>query len=397
MKNILMAPSIQLKKNEERRIKSGHLWIFSNEIGSTEGNPENGDVVEIYDYRHELLGCGFYNKNSLISARILSNGIIENLYELLKQRLSEAYRLRKIFYPERNSFRMVFSESDLLPGLIIDKYNDTFVLQVYSFGMQKNIDIITKVLKEEYSAKNIFTKNENYFRKLEGLPEVDEILLGGIISEVIDDGSVKYRIDFEKGHKTGFYFDQSDNRFFIEKICRGKKVADLFCNSGGFGLHAAKAGASFVTFADSSASEIENVKSNIELNKIDCPADYEVKDIFDFLEECISVGKKYDVVMLDPPAFAKSKKSLPQAKKGYEKLNRLALQTINDGGFLVTSSCSHHLKREEFIQAINQASSRAEKNIQLLTFSSASIDHPQNPPMPETEYLKFAVIKTLAR
>jgi len=388
-----MTPAIHLKKNEERRIKSGHLWIFSNEIQNIEEAPKNGDLVEIYDSKNELLGCGFYNKNSLISVRILSRNKIDDLYELLKKRLDDAYQLRKTFYPEIESFRLVFSESDYLPGLIIDKFNDTFVLQVYSFGMQTHINKIVKILKEEYSAENIFTKNESYFRKLEGLSEDDEIYLGKAESVIVDDGSIKYKIDFEKGHKTGFYFDQSDNRFFIEQICNGSKVADLFCNSGGFGLHAAKAGASFVAFADSSASEIENVKTNILLNEIKCPVEFEVKDIFDFLGQCISEKKKYDVVMLDPPAFAKNKKSLPKAKKGYEKLNRLAFQTVKDGGYLVTSSCSHHLAKDEFLKIINNAATRAGKKIQLLTFSGASKDHPQLSSMPETEYLKFLAFR----
>ncbi len=391
-----MVPAIHLKKNEERRIKSGHLWIFSNEIQKIEEVPENGDLVEIYDSKNELLGCGFYNNNSLIAARILAKYKIDDLDELLKKRLADAYQLRKTLYPEKDSFRFVFSESDYLPGLIIDKYNDTFVLQVYSFGMQKHIDRIVKILKNEYSAENIFTKNESYFRKLEGLTEEDEIFLGKVVPEIISDGSIKYKIDFDKGHKTGFYFDQSDNRFFIEKICKGKNVADLFCNSGGFGLHAAKAGASFVTFADSSASEIENVKTNIELNELKCPVNFEVQDIFDFLGQCISENKKFDVVMLDPPAFAKNKKSLPQAKKGYEKLNRLALKTVNEGGFLVTSSCSHHLKKEEFLHTINNAATRAGKRIQLITFLGASKDHPQISSMPETEYLKFLALRVLS-
>jgi len=394
-----MVPAIHLKKNEERRIKSGHLWIFSNEIQKIEEVPENGDLVEIYDSKNELLGCGFYNNNSLIAARILAKYKIDDLDELdelLKKRLADAYQLRKTLYPEKDSFRFVFSESDYLPGLIIDKYNDTFVLQVYSFGMQKHIYRIVKILKNEYSAENIFTKNESYFRKLEGLTEEDEIFLGKVVPEIISDGSIKYKIDFDKGHKTGFYFDQSDNRFFIEKICKGKNVADLFCNSGGFGLHAAEAGASFVTFADSSASEIENVKTNIELNELKCPVNFEVQDIFDFLGQCISENKKFDVVMLDPPAFAKNKKSLPQAKKGYEKLNRLALKTVNEGGFLVTSSCSHHLKKEDFLYTINNAATRAGKKIQLLTFSGASKDHPQISSMPETEYLKFLALRVLS-
>lgn len=384
---------IFLKKHEDKRLLSGHLWVFSNEIEKNEGDPQNGDIVQIFDSNNIFLGTGFYNKNSLIAVRIFSRGKVDNLYEYFKELLGKAYKLRKDFYPEKESFRFVFSESDYLPGLIIDKYNNTFVLQIYSFGMQKNVDVILKILKEDYSAENIFTKNESYFRKLEGLPENDEIFLGSVSNEIINDGSIRFNIDFVKGHKTGFYFDQSDNRFFIEKLCSGKTVADLFCNSGGFGLHAAKAGAASVTFADSSASEIENVKTNIELNNIKCPIEFATTDIFDFLEKCISQNKKYDVVMIDPPAFAKNKKALPKAKKGYEKLNKLALQVLNDSGYLVTSSCSHHLLKGEFIRIVNSAALKAGKVIQLIKFNSASLDHPELPGMNETAYLKFLVFR----
>ena len=390
-----MITKINLKKNEERRIKLGHLWVFSNEIGGISGNPENGSVMDVYDSKNNFIGSGFYNKNSLISVRILSNNRIENLYELLRQRLFLAHELRKNFYPNRNSFRMAFSESDFLPGLIIDKYNDSFVLQVYSFGMEVNIEKVVKILREEFFAKNIFTKNEVYFRKLEGLPEGDKIYFGSIDTEIIDDGSIKYKIDFEKSQKTGFYFDQNDNRFFIEKIVESKTVADLFCNAGGFGLHAVKAGADTVTFVDSSSSEIENAKNNFQLNNLKSRSEFISDDVFDFMERCISENKKYDVVMIDPPAFAKSKKDLPKAKRGYEKLNKMALQILNEGGYLVSSSCSHHLSKAEFIQIINSAASKAGKQIQLLRFNGASLDHPELPCMSETAYLKFTVFKAI--
>lgn len=388
-----MTAKIHLKKNEEKRIEAGHLWIFSNEIGSIEGDTENGGIVEVYDSRNNFCGSGFYNKNSLIAVRILSKNKIENLYGLLKEKLFLAQQLRKTFYPGRNSYRLVFSESDFLPGLIIDKYNVTFVLQIYSFGMEKNIEHIVKILREDFSAENIFTKNENYFRKLEGLSEEDKVYLGSMKSEIIDDGYVKCKVDFEKGQKTGFYFDQNDNRFFIEKICSDKTVADLFCNSGGFGLHAAKAGAASVTFVDSSLTEIENAKNNFELNELKCKSEFVTKNVFEFIEKCISEKRKFDIVMIDPPAFAKNKKSLPSAKKGYEKLNRLAMQIVNEGGFLVSSSCSHHLPEEEFIRIINAAASKAGKNIQMIYFNGASLDHPELTGMNETAYLKFGIFR----
>lgn len=384
---------IFLKKNEDKRILSGHLWIFSNEIAKFPESASNGDMVEVYDFKSNALGIGFFNKNSLITVRLISRNVSSDLRSLFYERIKTAYQLRKVFYPQRESFRLVFSESDFLPGLIIDKYNNTFVLQINSFGMQKEIHLITDILKSEFKAENIFTKNDFYLSKLEGLPEEDNIFAGKIGTEIIDDGFVKYRIDFNQSQKTGFYFDQSDNRFFIRNIVKDKSVVDVFCNSGGFGLHALSAGAKSVDFVDASVIEIENVKKNILLNKMGGEVNYFINDAFEFLLEQENANKKYDIVMLDPPAFAKSKKSLPAAEKGYEKLNRLALQIVEDGGYLVTSSCSYHLKKENFMNCINRAAAKAEKLVQLLHFNEASLDHPKLPAMEETSYLKFAVFK----
>lgn len=387
---------IFLKKNEERRIVNGHLWIFSNEIFKIEGNPESGDIVEIYDSQNNLIGSGFFNKNSLIAIRILSPNLVNDLESLFRERMNLACDLRKTLYPNREAFRMVFSESDFLPGLIIDKYNKTFVLQIYSAGMQKNVELIAKILNDDFAAKNIFTKHEAYFRKLEGLSEENTTFLGNTDKEIISDGCLKFEIDFAQGQKTGFYFDQSDNRFFVEKISSGKTVLDAYCNSGGFGLHALHAGANKVTFVDSSANEVEKVKKNIELNKLPPKAEYVVYEVFDFLEREVTADHKYDIVFVDPPAFAKNKKTLKTAEKGYEKLNRLALQTINDGGYLVTSSCSFHLKKDDFFSMITKAALKANKTLQLLHFNEASLDHPKLPAMEETSYLKFAVFRVVA-
>ncbi len=386
---------IILKKNEDKRIKQGHLWIFSNEIQKVVGNPQNGDLVKIYDSQKNFLAQGFYNKNSLISVRILSKEKEIDIKELFKQRLISSYNFRKNVYPDRNSFRMVFSESDFMPGLIIDKYNDTYVLQINSAGMEKNIQMIIDVLVNEFSAKNIFTKNEEYFRQLEGLEYEDKIYKGEIKEEIISDGEVKYKIDFHTSHKTGFYFDQCDNRIFAGKFCKDKKVLDCFCNAGGFGLNAAKQGAKSVTFVDSSKREIENAKFNFGLNNFSCESEFIDADVFDFLEYCIQKNKKYDVVIVDPPAFAKNKKSVPAAIKGYEKLNRLAMQVLNENGFLFTSSCSHHIKDEVFIDILSKASLKVNREVQQIYFNNASLDHPSLPSMEETVYLKFAALRMI--
>ena len=388
-----MHPKLILKRREDIRLRSGHLWIFSNEVDGIIGNAENGDLIDVLDSSETIIGTGFYNKNSLIAVRMLSNSNIEELYPLFKEKLIKAYELRKIFYPALDSFRMVFSESDYMPGLIIDKYNKTFVLQTYSFGMQRNISLIVRILQEDFGAENIFTKHEPYFRKMEGLAEEDEIYLGERKSELISDGSLSFNINFETGQKTGFFFDQRDNRFFIEKIVKDKTVLDAFCNSGGFGMHAAKAGAASVAFVDSSASEIENTKKNIELNNLNGSFSFFEEDVFDFLNKEINEQKKYDVVMIDPPAFAKSKKQVAIATKGYEKLNKRALQIVDKNGFLVTSSCSHFINRFAFMEILVDASRKANVYIQLVHFAGEALDHPQLPAMPETSYLKFAVFK----
>lgn len=386
-----------LRKNEERRVKQGHLWVFSNEIEkrveSDEGRVMSGDIVEVYDFKNNFIGSGFYNANSLIAVRIISYEKKIDLEQLFKTRLHHAFEFRKTVYPARDSFRMVFSESDFLPGLIIDKYNGTFVLQVYSAGIERNLELITKILQEDFSAHNILTKNEEYFRKLEGLSTEDKVLFGGVNEEIISDGTVKYKINFSTGHKTGFYFDQCDNRQFIGQFCSGKTFLDCFCNSGGFGLHAARGGATEVSFVDSSVEEIKNARQNFELNGLTCRSEFIQSDVFDYLEQCKDERKTFDIINLDPPAFAKSKKSLTKGIKGYEKLNHLVMELLNEEGLLFTSSCSYHLKEEMFLNLLNNAAIKAGKQIQLFHFNNASMDHPSLPAMEETTYLKFAAVR----
>jgi len=382
-----------LKKHEEHRIVNGHLWVFSNEVFKIEQEPESGDIVSVYDGKNTLFGFGFYNKHSLIAVRILSQNPIADLKELFRQRLQAADQLRNTFYPERQAYRMVFSESDFLPGLIIDKYKNTFVLQVYSAGMERNLAMLVEILRDDFSAQNIFTMHEEYFRRMEGLPSENQILLGNQPDEVISDGSLLYEIDFSQTQKTGFYFDQSDNRFFIEKVVKDKSVLDAFCNSGGFGLHAFKGGAASVDFVDSSSTELEKAKKNYLLNQFTNPVEFHKRDVFEYLEMSHQQNRKWDVVCIDPPAFAKNKKTLKTAEKGYEKLNRLALKATKANGYLVTSSCSFHLKKNEFLSLISKAAVKEGKKIQLVHFNEASIDHPKLSTMEETSYLKFAVFR----
>lgn len=387
--------SIYLKKNEDRRIRKGHLWVFSNELQEPERIPQNGEVVKVFDSYNNFICNAFYNKNSLIALRALDKESKFDFHSYAKEKILNASRLRKELYPNRNSYRLVYSEGDFLPGLVIDKYNDTYVMQVHSFGMDKNIGDVVDILKNELGAVNVFTKNEDYFRTLEGLPADQTVYLGSMGEEIIDDGEVKYRINFESSHKTGFYFDQCDNRHFVKRISEGRTFLDCFCNSGGFGLNAAKAGAASVTFVDSSQDAINSAKENFELNGFPNSSEFYTEDVFDFLEKCKLDNRKFQVVCLDPPAFAKTKKNLDNAIKGYEKLNRLGIEAVEPGGYLITSSCSFHIREAVFFDSVRNGAIKAGRKPQMVYSNQASLDHPTLPMMEETVYLKFGVFRIM--
>ncbi|KAB2908919.1 MAG: class I SAM-dependent rRNA methyltransferase [Ignavibacteriales bacterium] len=384
---------VLLRRIEERRLKTGHQWVFSNEIQDVQGNPENGALVEVFYSGGQYLGTGFYNKNSLFAVRLLCRKPIEDLRTFFVGRIFSALGLREKIYPERSAYRMVFSESDFLPGLIIDKYNDTYVLQVNTIGMEKNLDMLVDILKRNLNAENIFTRNSPYFRQLEGMEFADEVLLGNDGPQEVTDGRVNYIVNFTEGQKTGLYFDQADNHFFVGEIANKLTVLDAFCSAGGFGLHCAFNGAHSVDFVDSSPLEIENAEKNFIHNNFDCDANFITSEAFEYLKNCSDDGKSYDMVILDPPAFAKQKKNIIPAKQGYQKLNRSALRLVNNGGYLVTSSCSFHISKDEFLDIVKEAAYKEEKILQLVHFCGAAKDHPVIPAIPETSYLKFCVFR----
>ncbi len=391
MKNI---PSVQIKKGHDKRVKSGHLWLYSNEITLTAGEPENGDLVSVQLPDGNTFGIGFYNRNSLISLRLLSYSPFDSLGELFRSRLLSAQSLRERVFSGSKAYRMVFSESDLLPGLIIDRYNQTFVLQINSFGMEKNINVITDLLSTDFGAVNIFSKNDMNLRSMEGLPQIDTVYKGSALQEIITDGHLKFEINFQNSQKTGFFFDQVCNRQYMRKFCKNRRVFDGFCNSGGFGLHAMQAGARSVAFADASNEQLIQVSRNIAINELD-PGSATVitGDIFESLEALHQAGEQFDVVMIDPPSFAKNKKNLFTALKGYEKLHRMALKILKDDGILATTSCSHHVSELEYQVLINRAAVGNKCNLQMLYKTGAAPDHPKHSGMDETAYLKFLVYR----
>ena len=389
-----MHGKITLRKNEERRIVKGHLWVFSNEIQTIESTIQSGDLVEVLSSEGKSLGVGFYNKRSLIAVRMLSK-TAQELETIITAKVREAYALRKTLYPTRDSYRLIYSEGDFLPGLIVDKYGDTGVLQFNSLGVYLHRELIADVLVREVGFKNLFTKNDNYFLGLEGIPEGDFVLRGELVNLKFSDGSITYNISPTDSQKTGFYFDQSDNRYFVERIVKDADVLDCFSNVGGFGMHALKAGAQSVVFNDSSETVLTQAKNHLVENGLSGKTEFIVSDTFDLLERFIAEKKMFDVVMIDPPAFIKNKKSLITGRKAYEKLNRDAINVVEPGGYLVTSSCSYHLSEPEFYEAVRNASGKAGKTLQLIWSNSASLDHPRHPFMEESQYLKFAVYRVM--
>jgi 23S rRNA (cytosine1962-C5)-methyltransferase len=385
-----MKKHIVLKKKEEERLLSGHQWIFSNELKSVQGNPDAGDVVELHRHDGKFLGIGFFHPNSLISFRLLSTEREEITFEFFENRLSRALSLRKKLFPHSETFRLVHGEGDFLPGLIIDKYNEYLSIQTLSHGMDRRLTLICDVLESILHPKAIVERNESPLRTLEQLPAKKDVLRGTLDHTIVSENGVKFKIDLLSGQKTGIFLDQRDNRKAIRRYVKGANVLDCFCNEGGFSLNAVEGGANAVHGVDSSETAIAKAKVNATINQKTNLA-FEIADVFDMLKSAVAGSKRFDAVILDPPSFARSKKSVFTALRGYKDINTNALRLVNPGGFLVSASCSHHVSEEAFFSAIEASARTAGRKIQLLESAGASPDHPVLPAMPETKYLKFGI------
>jgi|WetSurMetagenome_2_1015567.scaffolds.fasta_scaffold30583_3 23S rRNA (cytosine1962-C5)-methyltransferase len=390
---------IFLKKNEDRRLNIGHQWIFSNEIEKIDDNISNGDVVEIFDSRGKPLGKGFYNKNSLISYRHLTDGKENIDRKFILNRIKNANELRTKINQDRTSYRMVNSESDFLPGLIIDKFDDKYSIQTFCFGIDRFLNDIKDILINEFNASLIVEKNDNELRVLEGLSKQEKILFN---KNNLEDTSfdvkiynLKYKIDLLKGQKSGFYLDQVENHLELRKyINKDSKVIDLFCNEGGFALNAAFAGAKEITAVDSSQYAIDTGIHNAELNGF-YNISFICKDVFKYLESSDSVKNIFDVIILDPPSFTKSKKNVNSAVEGYIELNSKAMKLLKSDSLLFTFSCSHHIDEKTFENIISKSALKTKRKVQVIDFKICSYDHPILPQMPETKYLKSYLLRVI--
>jgi 23S rRNA (cytosine1962-C5)-methyltransferase len=386
---VAQLPVLRLKRNEDRRLHAGHLWIFSNEV-DTGQSPltkfKAGEVVRVLAHNDRALGLAYVNPKSLIAARLLETWKIPDTAWLLA-RIRLAMAVRDRLY-EKPYYRLVYGESDGLPGLVIDRFAATCVVQIGTAGMEQLKPNIQEALGQAFKCDAILFKNDGSAREMEGLPSYVEAAKGNFDKPalVIEDG-LEFLAPLREGQKTGWFFDQADNRRALSKyIRRGAKVLDVFSYVGAWGVRAAHVGAAEVTCVDSSASALEMAAANAARNGAKLAI--HKGDAFDVLEELAKHKARFDVVIVDPPAFAKRKKDLPKALAAYKRLNQLAIQVTAEEGVLVSCSCSFHVSPEELQDAIAKAARAAEKRLQILEMGGQAHDHPVHPAIPETRYLK---------
>jgi len=392
METVGHTKQLVLRKKEERRVLSGHPWVFSNEVRETRGEPAVGDLVELLTDANKSLGFGFYHPHSLISFRLLTRESPEINTEFFCKRISTALELRRILYPGSGTFRVVHSEADFLPGLIVDKYNDYLCVQTLSAGMDARLDMVCDALESLFHPAAIIERNESPLRALEHLPQQKRVLRGTAGVTTVTELGLRFEVDPFVGQKTGFYLDQCENRAAIRRFAANAHVLDCFCNEGGFGLHAAAAGAASVLGIDSSEEAIERAKRNSRENNL-TSVRFTKGDVFEELKKLFTGGQAFDLVVLDPPSFTRSRKHVPTAKRGYRELHESALRVLKRGGILVTASCSHHIQSDVFLDTISDAAGKFRRRLQLLEWRGAAPDHPTLPAVPETQYLKLGIFR----
>ncbi|HZF27136.1 MAG TPA: class I SAM-dependent rRNA methyltransferase [Steroidobacteraceae bacterium] len=383
-------PELRLKRGEDRRLTAGHLWVFSNEI-DTEATPLTafapGDQVRIVSERDRFLGYGYVNPRSLISARIVSRDAEHPLDKsLLVHRLQVALSLRRRLH-EQPYYRLVYGESDELPGLVIDRYADVCVAQIGTAGMERIKGEIAAALEKVVHPTALLWKNDSGARELEGLPAYTEPAFGTVPDKVqLTENAVRFSVPLAQGQKTGWFFDQALNRATFLKYVPGARVLDVFSYLGAWGIAAARHGATDVTCVESSPQAVEWIQANAADNGV--KLDVRKGDAFEVLEALHAARERFDVVVLDPPAFIKRRKDAPKGQAAYRRLNQLGLQLLSRDGMLVSCSCSYHLSGEELLGAIQKAARHVSRFVQVLESGGQAPDHPVHPAIPETRYLK---------
>ncbi len=385
---------VKLKKNEEKRIVNGHPWIYANEVQKISGKDVQGSICKVVSNDDRFIGLGYINHASKIIVRLLTRKEEEIDYNFFYKRIEESNNYRKKIGYE-NNYRAVFGESDLLPGLIVDKYGDYLSVQFLTLGMEVRKEMIVDCLVKVFNPKGIYERSDVSVRQKEGLKEFKGIIYGDFNPEIeIVENGIKLIVDLENGQKTGYFLDQKENRDNIKYYVKDKEVLDCFCNVGGFSLNAAKNGAKEVVALDISQKAIDDVNRNAKLNGFDNIKAMQA-DVFEKLREYKKSGKKFDVIVLDPPAFTKSIDTVKEGYKGYLDINLLALKLIKKGGYLITCSCSQHLTMNLFMKMIEESVARSGLNCKLVELRMQGKDHAMLLNLQESLYLKVAVINLL--
>ncbi|MDD5422368.1 MAG: class I SAM-dependent rRNA methyltransferase [Candidatus Omnitrophota bacterium] len=386
--------TIQLRSGRLGRIMPGHPWIFKNQVRKTDAAIKPGELVSIVDSGNKFIGVGYYNPRSEISVRILSFEKAGIDKEFFHHRIEAAYKKREPLSGVTDAYRVIFSEADALPGLIVDIYRDTAVFQVLTLGMEKFKPVIIDGLMSILKPKHLYEKSESPFRKIEGLKDI-KIWHGAPGDTVIEirEGRAKFLVDIENGHKTGFYLDQRKSRLGLEGLAKGKNALDLFCYTGAFSVSAALYGAKSVRGVDIKGEWLSLAGKNAVLNGVSGNIEFIKEDAFKALKEIHASGEKFDLVIVDPPSFLKTRGSLVSASKGYKELNTLAMGALAEEGILATFSCSHSMPNETFSTILKESAAAAGKSFSILKRCHQAEDHPIVRAIPETEYLKGYFLK----
>lgn len=383
--------SVYLKKGEEKRIINGHSWVYANEVSKIEGKDSNGSLATVFTHDGKFVGKGYINHLSKILVRVFlrdQNAVDDKDFYLEKLRQAYEYRVNLGF---ENAYRMVFAESDGIPALIVDKYADYLVCQFLSLGIDKRKQLIVDCLVELFNPKGIYERSDVAVRSKEGLNEVKDVIYGEVPDEIIiTENGLKMSVDVKNGQKTGYFLDQKENRYAVRRYTKGKTVLDCFCNSGGFSLNSALS-ANEVTSVDVSATALENVNRNAELNGFKNITTLE-GDVFEVLRTFKRENRKFDVVILDPPAFCKSANEVKDAYRGYKDINVLGLKLVEKGGFLITASCSHYMTLPLFEKMLVESAKESGRTVRIVEIKTQSPDHPSDLSAEETSYLKFFVL-----
>lgn len=392
---------VTLKKGEGRTLKAGGMWVYDNEIDSIMGSFDNGDIVEVRDFDGYGMGCGYINTKSKITVRMLSrkkDTLIDEAF--MEQRVRDAWNYRKETI-DTSSCRVIFGEADFLPGIVVDKFSDVLVVESLALGIDRwkltIVNALKKVMAEDgITIRGVYERSDAKVRLQEGM-ERSKGFIGEPFDtkvEIVENG-VKYIVDVEDGQKTGFFLDQKNNRAAIHCICKGKKVLDCFTHTGSFALNAGIAGASDVLGVDASQLAVDQATENAKLNRLENTVRFQCADVFELLPALEAKGESYDVVILDPPAFTKSRNSVKNAVKGYREINVRGLKLVRNGGYLVTCSCSHFMEPDLFAKTIREAATGAHKRLRQVEFRTQACDHPILWAADQSYYLKFYIFQVV--